>query len=192
MKCEICNKNKASTVVYRNGKELFVCKSCAASNSKPNRPNNKIDEDLNLPENFKGKIHIHGDKPPPEVMDAIVKATMKFVEGFSQIAEESKEKKESKKKCPGCGTSWDDINNTSFFTCPTCYKTFASLIRKEMLAPMYGKRHVGRSHSSCDVKQTIESLKRKLKVAVKKEEYEIASKLQKEIDELTRKSTGEK
>jgi hypothetical protein len=29
-------------------------------------------------------------------------------------------------------------------------------------------------------------------VAVKKEEYEIASKLQKEIDELTRKSTGEK
>jgi protein-arginine kinase activator protein McsA len=191
MKCEICNKKKASAVVYRDGKELYVCKDCASQNDNTKRFTDEITDELDLPKNFKGKIHIHGEQPPPDVMDALLKATMKFVEGIANINPDA-EKVKDDKKCPDCKTSWAQIENTSMLGCPTCYKTFADDIRKEMLSPMYGRRHVGKAPEGADIDKSIEALKRKLKAAVKKEQYEIASKLQKQIDELTLKSKGGK
>lgn len=190
MKCEICNNKDASTVIHRDGKELYVCKDCAAENSSPRKRKSKKIETPDLPEKFQGKIHIHGDEPPPEIMDALLKATMKFVEGISRLAPES-EQSEEPTRCPECNATWDEIDDLMLIKCPACYRTFASRIRKEMLASQYGKRHIGNSPEGANIQRDIESLKRKLRTAVKKEQYEVASKIQKQIDELTRKAKGE-
>jgi protein-arginine kinase activator protein McsA len=189
MKCEICHKKDASAVVHLDGKELYVCKDCAGAASGKDKRGNLKTHEIKMPENFKGRIHIAGDEPPPEIMNALLKATMKFVEDISKTAPEAAEK--IPQKCPDCNTSREDIEKTSMLGCPTCYNVFAPLIRKKLLSSQYGKRHIGSSPSGAKTEKDIETLKRKLQLAVKKEQYETASRIQKEIDRLTNKAKGE-
>ena len=129
MKCEICHKADAATVLHRKKKdgsdeELYVCKACAAH---PDGPPPK-------PDHWKSKgkttkVSFSEDEPPPFV-ENFVKAALGLVEG---IAEHEKDKK----PCPGCGHTWEQVKEERRVGCPRCYRTFAELIRTEFLMRYY-------------------------------------------------------
>ena len=100
MKCEICKKADAATVMHRKKKdgsdeELYVCKACAAKGAgKPHSKGDKAKEAT--------KVTVDGENPPTFV-ENFVKAALGLVEGF---AEQEKDKRE----CPGCGRHEGDGN----------------------------------------------------------------------------------
>lgn len=89
------------------------------------------------------------------------------------------------KKCPVCGHTWEDFRRTSKFGCGECYKTFRNDASAVLRQVHSSDRHVGKvpSKSGAEIKakRHLEDLKRQLKDAVNKEEYEKAAKLHAEI-----------
>ena len=83
MKCEICHKADAATVLHRKKKdgsdeELYVCKACAAQSgdaAKRHRPDKKNDGPA--------KVTFAEGEPPPFV-ENFVKAALGLVEGITE------------------------------------------------------------------------------------------------------------
>lgn len=92
------------------------------------------------------------------------------------------------KKCSVCGHTWADFNRTGKFGCPECYKTFANGAEGVLRQVHSSSQHVGKvpSKSGADIraKRRLEELKKRLKDAVNKEEYEKAAKLHAEIKSI--------
>lgn len=91
------------------------------------------------------------------------------------------------KACPVCGHTWNDFSRTGRFGCSECYKTFKSGA-EQVLRQTQSGTHAGKipSKSSAQIKakRRLEDLRRQLKTAVSKEEYETAAKLHAEIKQL--------
>ncbi len=92
------------------------------------------------------------------------------------------------KKCPVCGRTWNDFAKTGKFGCGECYNTFRPLAEQAIRQVQSSSVHSGKipSNSAADIKakRHLEELKKQLKDAVKKEEYETAARLHAEIKEL--------
>lgn len=92
------------------------------------------------------------------------------------------------KVCPVCGHSWADFNKTGKFGCGECYKTFAPATERVLRQVHSSAEHAGKipSKSSAGIKakRRLEELRRKLKEAVAKEDYETAAKLHSEIKSI--------
>lgn len=92
------------------------------------------------------------------------------------------------KKCPVCGHTWSDFIRTGKFGCGECYKTFANGAESVLRQVHSSSRHVGKvpSKSGADIraKRRLEELKKQLKDAVNREEYEKAAKLHAEIKNI--------
>lgn len=91
------------------------------------------------------------------------------------------------KICPVCKTSRNDFNRTGKFGCPQCYKTFASDAERVLRQIHSSSEHMGKipSKSGAEIKarRRLEELKRNLKEAVAREDYETAAKLHAQIKE---------
>ena len=89
--------------------------------------------------------------------------------------------------CPVCGHTWNDFRRTGRFGCGECYKTFrngaAQVIRQTQSGDHAGKLP-SKSGAEIKAKRHLEELKRQLKAAVDKEDYETAAKLHAEIKKL--------
>lgn len=174
MKCEICKKADAATVMHRKKKdgsdeELYVCKDCAAKGAgKSPSKGDKAKESA--------KVTVDGENPPTFV-ENFVKAALGLVEGF---AEQEKDKRE----CPGCGRTWEQIKEEKRVGCPRCYRTFAESIREEFLPGSYGRTHVGAMPKNVTGKDSRAYLERELKAAVKSQQFEKAAKLRRRLDAL--------
>lgn len=87
--------------------------------------------------------------------------------------------------CPVCGHSWADFAGTGKFGCGECYRTFAAGAERVLRQVHSSAEHVGKvpSKSSAEIKQKrkLDDLKRQLKDAVAREDYETAAKLHSEI-----------
>ena len=92
------------------------------------------------------------------------------------------------KKCPVCGSAWQDIRKNGRFGCSECYVTFSDSA-KESLRQIHATSHhngklPSKSGAEIKLKRKLEELRTQLKEAVAKEEYEVAAKLHAEITEL--------
>ena len=177
MKCEICHKADAATVLHRKGKdgveeELYVCRDCAAQASAKGKP--KASTAKKAPG---AQVSFDGEEPPPFV-ENFVKAALGLVEGIA-------EKEKGKKSCPGCGYTWDQIKTERRVGCPRCYRTFAELIRGEFFQGAYGPTHVGEMPATGTPEaETRAVLERELKRAVKNQQFEKAAEIRRKLDRL--------
>ena len=178
MKCEICHKADAATVLHRKKddgtcEELYVCKDCAsaASGRKPHEKDKKKKDAKS-----DAKVSFADGEPPPFV-ENFVKAALGLVEG---IAEQEKDRK----TCPGCGCTWERIKEERRVGCPRCYRTFAELIREEFLAGAYGRTHVGEMPRGVTGRDSRAYLERELKAAVKRQQFEKAAELRRKLDAI--------
>lgn len=89
------------------------------------------------------------------------------------------------RKCPVCGHTWSDFSRSRKFGCGECYKTFRESAAQVLRQAHSSAQHMGKisSKSGAEVKakRRLEELKRQLKEAVSKEDYETAAKLHAEI-----------
>lgn len=89
------------------------------------------------------------------------------------------------RRCPVCGYTQSDFKRTQKFGCGECYKTFSDSAAQVLRQVHSSSQHIGKipSKSGAEVKakRRLEELKRQLKEAVSKEEYETAAKLHAEI-----------
>jgi len=95
-------------------------------------------------------------------------------------------------KCQGCGLDYSTFQKTGKFGCPKCYESFREYI-KPLLRKIHGAdRHRGSRPELSYIERDatgdeLEQLKKELKEAVEKEEYERAAKIRDRIRELTSK-----
>ena len=91
-------------------------------------------------------------------------------------------------KCKKCGRSYDDFRRTGKLGCMECYSVFSKPLGDVLIQIHQNPKHVGKIPKNIEggifLKRKIEDLKQKLQEAVKKEDYELAAKLHKEINEL--------
>ncbi|MFQ5823089.1 MAG: UvrB/UvrC motif-containing protein [bacterium] len=95
-------------------------------------------------------------------------------------------------KCPGCGITWDDFQNTGLFGCDICYQSFHEDL-KVILRRIHGSnQHIGsrpKVHRHVVDETELERLQLELKHAIENEHFEKAAELrdivrdaQREID----------
>lgn len=175
MKCEICHKADAETALHvkKDGKdrELYVCKACAAAAKHPKGKRG----------NGKSVTVIGSEDKPPQFVEDFFKAAMGLVDGLGHMAEEQKT---GKKTCPLCHSTWETIEKRERFGCPSCWKTFADEIRKNLLSGDYGTKHVGAMPQHTSGGDSRAFLKRELKAAIKRQNYEKAAEIQRRLDSI--------
>lgn len=89
------------------------------------------------------------------------------------------------KKCPVCGRTYAEFSRSGKFGCGECYKTFRASASEVLKQIHSTTKHTGKipSKSGETIKRQrrYEELKSQLEQAVKREDYELAAKLHKEI-----------
>ena len=92
------------------------------------------------------------------------------------------------KKCPVCGYGWNDFNRTVKFGCGECYKTFKTgserVLRQVHSASEHSGKIPSKSGAEVKAKRRLEELRKNLKDAVAREDYETAAQLHAEIKEI--------
>lgn len=91
--------------------------------------------------------------------------------------------------CNRCGLTYKEFADTLKFGCSACYKTFGKEIKSFIEKLQGSSKHTGRIPKTSDTeefrkKKRITELKKALKVAIEKEEYEAASKIRDELIQL--------
>lgn len=97
-------------------------------------------------------------------------------------------------KCDSCDSTFDDIINTGRYGCPNCYDVFEDRMDPILKKLQGANRHNGRlgrisnnkvkfdsTEKLSNEKNKLETLKDKLKKAIKEERYEDAAKIRDEI-----------
>ncbi len=106
---------------------------------------------------------------------------MGLVDGLGHLAEEQKT---GKKTCPLCHATWEKLEKRQRLGCPSCWKTFAAEIREHVLDGDYGLKHVGAMPPNTVGNDMRAFLQRELKTAIRLQDYEKASVIQRQLDAL--------
>ena len=107
---------------------------------------------------------------------------------FLGLGLEAAPKETSTLACPGCGGTLRDFERTGRLGCSACYDTFEAAIAP-VLKRLHGSvLHTGKlpKEAEGEVKaaRKIDRLKKELKAAVQKEDFETAARLRDEIREM--------
>lgn len=91
-------------------------------------------------------------------------------------------------RCEGCGLTFADFRRTGRLGCARCYDAFNNSL-EPLLRRVHGSvHHTGkvpsRAQGTRRVHQEIETMRRRLAEAIRKEEYELAAKLRDQIRQL--------
>tara|TARA_S200000501_G_C20688576_1_gene684055 strand:+ start:172 stop:693 length:522 start_codon:yes stop_codon:yes gene_type:complete len=162
MNCEFCKKEKATIhltqVVNGEMKKLNLCQGCAKSHGI----------DLNS---------------PISITDILM----------------GMEKKNSRNKilnneleydltCSRCNMSRAEFSKKARLGCPNCYLTFSAELKTITQAMHHSMNHIGKipnqQISQIKISQQINSLKKQIKTAIKKEDYEEAAEIRDKIKNL--------
>lgn len=178
MKCEICHKADAKTVIHKKAKdgtekELYVCKACADA-ARAGSPRKKSD-----PETM---VLNSGDGKPPPFVEDLLKATIGFVKGMAEA--QNKASGKIKDVCPTCGKKRDEFLEDGRLGCPDCWKAFAADIRERLAPRQYGVKHLGSAPAAQPRINLCAQLERQLKAAVKKQNFEKAAEIRRRLEEL--------
>lgn len=94
----------------------------------------------------------------------------------------------TEKKCPTCGATYPEIAESGKVGCPECYTTFADELQRLIRSVHGTTTHTGNVPSRHRAKQErterLKDLKKQLRDAVEKEDYENAATLRDEIRKL--------
>lgn len=92
------------------------------------------------------------------------------------------------KKCPVCGRTYSDFRRTGKIGCGECYRVFRPQIEDTLRHVQPSVTHTGKIPSKSGEelrrRRQYESLKAQLSEAVKKEDYETAAKLHRQIRDI--------
>ena len=100
----------------------------------------------------------------------------------------------NRKACPVCGTTYGDYERTGLLGCASCYDVF-----KEELLPVIDRiqgkiQHVGKVGSNNDdlgLYRKLKALQGQLETALREKKFAEAGRLNKRINEITKKLYGE-
>lgn len=195
MKCEICHKAEAETVIYRtaDGKkcELYVCAKCAEAEKK--RAGAK--PPAALPDSLRKTIEeLGGDGPgiSPASAQAAWKA-MKDAQSmldallgiFEVDGEDGAHSPEAEPSCPVCGITRHEWRKNERLGCPACYKAFAAELQPIVMEMHRSLRHRGkapeRARAAVERSRLMDQLRESIGSAVRAEDYERAASLRSEL-----------
>jgi protein arginine kinase activator len=154
MLCQVCHVNSAAIKIAHtiNGKKIEVnlCKDCAEQKG--------IDNPFSaLPQMFGNFI-----------AELLGENTLR------------REKSHDKRRCPGCGTSWETFEKTGLLGCGQCYDTFLEDL-KLVLRRIHGSnQHIGscpKSFRRVVDHSKIKNFRTQLERAIKSENFEKAAEL---------------
>jgi protein arginine kinase activator len=162
MLCNVCNKNQATIHLegFVNGKSMFLhlCEDCASS---------------------KG-FNFNATKQNFSLVDLLANLSDWEIPGHKSLKTVT---------CPNCGLSYTKFKETARLGCPKCYDTFA-LQLTPLLKRIHGScTHKGRSPKTIvseSSDKTVSDLKKELKAALEKEDYEKAAELRDRIKDINR------
>jgi len=116
------------------------------------------------------------------------------------VASKKREAARSSTKCPGCGTTPEDIAKTGKFGCVKCYEHYHASIEHILQKCQNGAtKHIGKvpkrfpeeqekrrlvEEAALNIRDQIKNLEDKMAKAVKVENYEVAGVLKLKIQEL--------
>ena len=158
MVCEKCKKNQATVhmkkIIGGEVKETYFCGECASL------------EDVE-----------------------ILSFQNMFQDLFSfSYAKDMTQKQQQVIKCPVCQMTYNEFKQKGKLGCESCYKAFNTGLDNMLKSIHTGEEHKGKlpkkSGGELLTRRTKENLKRKLAVAIEKEEFEEAAKLRDEIRAL--------
>ena len=123
-----------------------------------------------------------GKKKGESAVEDLLKATLGFVKGIA----EAHDKAEGKLKdvCPTCGKKRESFHEDNLLGCPDCWKAFAPDIRERLASTQYGVKHAGRAPESAPRINLCAQLERKLKEAVRRQQFEKAAEIRRRLEEL--------
>lgn len=158
MLCDICGKNEATVHLTEiiNGKvtELHLCEECAR------------EKGAQMEQHF-------------GIADLLA--------GLADLSAGLEIKEELVLKCENCGMTYQDFKRIGRFGCSQCYEAFRKYV-PSLLKRIHGStKYVGgipMSKQYEEVKDELQELKRRLKEAIEREEYEEAARIRDRIREL--------
>ncbi len=151
MKCEICKKADAKTVIHKeiDGKdrELYVCRNCAMKEA--------MRADLASGNVKVAEIKIKDGKITGEAPAAFAEFA-KFLESALGGAQDEAAKLLSKpvsaelvgSPCPCCGMTMQDFSEKGRLGCPHCYEAFANQLASTIAGMHPLVSHVGKNPTS--------------------------------------------
>lgn len=160
MKCDHCGENEAvihlTQIVDNKMGTFHLCETCAAEK---------------------------GLEPEPGV------GNFPLTDFLAQMGQESKPQPSGPVVCEYCGLSLKDFKKTGRLGCSHCYVTFDEHLRGLFRRLHGGTQHVGKVYLPPDPTEAARTeqltrLRRKLDVAVEKEDFERAAQLRDQIREL--------
>jgi len=92
--------------------------------------------------------------------------------------------------CERCGLLWSDFKKTGRLGCSHCYDTYMEQL-KVLLRRLHGSnKHIGKQikKEKSEIPDSLDTLQKRLKKAIEKEEYEVAAEIRDRIRELKRAS----
>lgn len=176
MKCELCHRQDAETVLYRtrpDGKreELYVCNACAERERAFDESRGiqvaAIDAD--------GEAPRQGGSPMGELFGRLGK----MLEGLADP-----EVGGGEPRCPGCGATMEAIRSVGLIGCPQCYKTFAKPLRALFDDCQGGHAYKGDPLPGEERAGAERDLERRLGEALRREDYREAKRLRAALDAL--------
>ena len=94
--------------------------------------------------------------------------------------------------CESCGTTHQEFKKGGRLGCEACYHVFRPILDPLLDGMHAGNRHIGKIPSNWDeskVEPNISELKKKLKAAIKEENFEEAAKLREQLKDLENNSS---
>ncbi len=166
MLCELCHQKEAvvkyTEAVGENKTTLNLCRACAEEKGLSNPW-------IDLSKVF-GKLIV----------------TLLGEHLILKLDAEKKDKKEEGTVCPVCGLSWSTFQKTRKLGCAACYDAHKAALMV-LLRRLHGtNKHIGGSGKTAaktTPSPSVPVLKRRLKEAVQKEEFELAAELRDRIRE---------
>ncbi len=154
MQCQVCHNNSAAIKIAHiiNGKkiEMNLCQSCADQKGVGNPLGTLPQIFGNFLAEFFGKELLRPNKG------------------------------DDKRKCPGCGSTWQMFEKSGVFGCGACYETYTDDLNVVLRRIHGSNRHIGscpRSFRQAIDQTKIRNFRSQLERAIKNENFEEAATL---------------
>lgn len=188
MKCELCSKNDAETVLFRRTEsgtkeELYVCGACAARERA-------FEQQHGIQIAAMDASSILSDAPfpappvPPQLPEKLQEQMEDFFGASPEQFEPASDDPIQPKTCPQCGMALDEIHFAFRIGCARCYDTFREEL-KELFSDLQGCTEFRGNHPAWVAEKfRLNELKRKLKTAIEHEQFAEAKQLMLQIRAL--------